>query len=111
MLVAGFETTATTATYMTWCMAKFPDLQTKLRSSILESGIQSDYLDMFVKETMRMFPALPNFVTRTPYEDTTLAGYEIKKGTHVHMSVIAVHYDPEIWPDPYKFDPERFARG
>lgn len=85
-------------------------MQEKLRNDIVKNGMQSDYLDGFVKETMRMFPALPNFVARMPDEDTVLAGCNIKRNTIVFMSVIAVHYDPKVWPDPHKFDPNRFIK-
>ena len=83
-------------------------MQEKLRADIRAFGVESSYLDMFVKETMRMFPALPNFVVRTAGEDTVLAGQRIKRGTSVYMSVVAVHYDASIWPDPHTFKPERF---
>lgn len=108
LLVAGFETTATTATYLLWCIARHARLQEELRADIGRAGIHSEYLDGFVKETMRMYPALPNFVIRTPEEDVVLAGHRIRRGTAVHMSVVAVHYDPAVWPDPHTFDPTRF---
>lgn len=111
IVMAGFETTATTSTYVLWCIAKHKLLAVRLRSDILSYGIESKYLDMFIKEVMRMYPALPNFVIRTPNEDTKLAGYTIKRGMSVYMSVNTVHYDPTIWKDPYRFDPDRFSEG
>ena len=78
---------------------------------MLSYGIESEYLDMFIKEVMRMFPALPNFVIRTPHEDATLNGHTIKKGMSVYLSINSIHYDETLWPQPHKFDPERFAKG
>lgn len=111
ILVAGFETTATTATYILWCIAKHQTCAAKLRSDILSYGVESKYLDMFIKEVMRMYPALPNFVIRTPHEDTNVKGFTIKRGMSVYMSVNSIHHDPTIWEDPFRFDPERFDEG
>lgn len=111
VLVAGFDTTATTSTYVLWCIAKHEHCKRRLRSDILSYGVGSKYLDMFIKEVMRMYPALPNFVIRTPHEDTKVSGYTIKRGMSVYMSVNSIHHDDSIWPDPYRFDPERFAEG
>ena len=111
LCVAGFETTAATSTYVLWCIAKYTQCKEKLRFEVMNYGLESEYLDMFIKEVMRMFPALPNFVMRTPDQDTTLQGYVIKKGMTVYLSINAIHYDETIWPDPYRFDPERFAKG
>lgn len=108
---AGFETTATSASYLIWCMAKHVECQSALRASVQKHGMQSEYLDMFIKEVMRMFPALPNFVIRTPNADTQVGGVRVKRGTPVYMSVQAVHYDSRLWPEPHLFKPERFAQG
>lgn len=111
VLIAGFETTATTSSYILWCLAKHVEYQVKLKADIIRNGIESKYMDMFIKEVMRMYPALPNFVIRTPHEDTKVGKYTIKSGMSVYLSVNTVHYDETIWPDPHRFDPERFAEG
>lgn len=78
---------------------------------MLEHDIRSPYLDMFIKEVMRMYPPLTNFVVRTPIEDAVVAGRRIPRGMSVYLGVHTVHYDETIWPQPDKFDPERFAEG
>ena len=40
-------------------------------------------------------------------EDCEIAGYNIPKGTSLTFSIYAIHHDPEYWPDPDRFDPER----
>lgn len=111
VLIAGFETTATTSSYILWCLAKHSECQARLKEDVLSYGLESKYLDMFIKEVMRMYPALPNFVIRTPHEDTKIGGRPIKRGMSVYLSVHTVHYDESIWPEPHRFDPERFAEG
>jgi cytochrome P450 family 2 subfamily U polypeptide 1 len=41
-------------------------------------------------------------------EDTQLGGYNIPKGTMVVPNIFSVHMDPNLWPEPHKFKPERF---
>lgn len=59
---------------------------------------------------MRKYPTLP-VLTRECSKDYTLPGttFWIPKGTSVFIPVIGLHKDPEIYPDPEKFDPERFS--
>lgn len=110
-MVAGFETTASTLSYILWCIARHPELKARLLADILEAGAHSRYLDMFIKEVMRMYPAVANFVIRSPKRDTLIAGRPIKRGMSVYLGMSSVHYDAAIYPKPHKFDPERFAEG
>lgn len=41
-------------------------------------------------------------------EDVTIAGYNVPKGTHIHVNAFALHHDPKFWPIPKQFDPTRF---
>lgn len=111
LVIAGFETTATTSTYLLWCIAKHESERKKLEADVERDGIHSKYLDQFIKEVMRMFPALPNFVARRPSCDTRVSGWTIKRDTTVFMSVNTVHYDASVWHEPHKFSPDRFADG
>ena len=44
-------------------------------------------------------------------EDVWVAGYFFPKNTNVMASISYIHYDPDIWPDPERFDPDRFLDG
>nr|BAV93952.1 cytochrome P450 3194A1 [Chamberlinius hualienensis] len=118
-LVAGFDTTANAISFTTYELALNPECQQKLHDEIDETLkihgklspeiiLALPYLDMTLSETLRMFsPA-----TRLERECTSsyqLENIYIPKGTMVSIGVHAIHHDPEIYPEPHKFDPERFT--
>ncbi|XP_011165193.2 cytochrome P450 4C1 [Solenopsis invicta] len=68
---------------------------------------QLKYLDRVMKETLRILPSIP-VITRKLTEDVKLGNNILPKGLTIGMSIIFIHRNPEIWPDPLKFDPDRF---
>ncbi|XP_031102513.1 cytochrome P450 CYP82D47-like [Ipomoea triloba] len=66
------------------------------------------YLHAVVKETLRLYPPAPFLVPHEAIEDCTIGGYHIPKGTQLYVNVWKLHRDPQVWPDPEKFSPERF---
>lgn len=66
---------------------------------------------MVISETLRMYAPL-GFLDRFANEDYEIpkTGLVLKKGTAVYVSVHGLHYDPEYFPDPEKFDPMRFSK-
>ena len=68
------------------------------------------YLDMVVAETLRMYPILP-FLDRRAETDYQFPGTKlsIKAGTPVLIPMHAMHMDPNYFPNPQVFDPERFS--
>jgi cytochrome P450 family 3 subfamily A len=62
---------------------------------------------MVIDETLRMFPAALR-LDRVAGEDFEYEGIKIEKGQVVAVPLWALHHDPEIYPDPDRFDPERF---
>ncbi|XP_023931556.1 cytochrome P450 3A11-like [Lingula anatina] len=69
------------------------------------------YLDMFLKESLRLHPIAPFGPGRTAQESSTVMGVHIPKGMKVRCDVYSIHMDPEHWgpPDPSLFCPERFT--
>lgn len=67
------------------------------------------YLDMVVHETMRLFPVLP-VIDREAMQPYKIPNFDlvIEKHTPIFISLLGLHYDPEYFPNPEKFDPERF---
>lgn len=64
-------------------------------------------MDRFLKEVLRLFPSAP-FVARNLIEELEINGVVLPVGTSVHMMFFDLHRDPEHFPDPLRFDPDRF---
>ncbi|XP_054740137.1 cytochrome P450 6a22-like [Anastrepha obliqua] len=121
-LLAGYETSSSTMGFALYELAKQPDIQDRLRTEInevlerhnndftYEAMQDMHYLDQVFSETLRKYPIVPH-LTREAQADykTNDPRYTIEKGTMVNIPVYAIHYDPEYYPDPEKFDPERFS--
>ena len=66
-----------------------------------------EYLDMVVNETLRMFP-IGVRIDRFCKKDVEIHGVSIPKGTTVTVPISVLHRDPEFWPEPEEFRPERY---
>ncbi|XP_037054366.1 cytochrome P450 3A9-like isoform X3 [Peromyscus leucopus] len=117
---AGYETTSTTLTFITYLLATHPNVQEKLQHEIdavlpnkapatYETLLEMEYLDMVVNETMRLYPVATR-VNRLSKKDAEINGVLISKGTVVVIPVFVLHRDPKYWPDPEEFRPERFSK-
>ncbi|XP_021932183.1 probable cytochrome P450 4aa1 isoform X2 [Zootermopsis nevadensis] len=65
------------------------------------------YLDQCIKETLRMYPSVP-LIFRTLTQDAKLGQYTVPAGCGILISPFATHHLPGIYPEPEKFDPDRF---
>lgn len=119
--LAGFETTSTTVTYCLYEMAFNQDIQRKLQEEIdatkkkhgsftYNSINEMSYLHMVVSETLRKYPPVP-ILNRVCTKDIELPNTDIilNEGTLVTIPVFGIHMDPDIYPEPDKFIPERFT--
>uniref|UniRef100_A0A8C8UNF6 unspecific monooxygenase n=2 Tax=Peromyscus maniculatus bairdii TaxID=230844 RepID=A0A8C8UNF6_PERMB len=68
-----------------------------------------EYLDMMVNETLRLYP-IANRLERVSKKDVEINGVFIPKGTIVMVPTYPLHRDPEYWPEPEEFRPERFSK-
>ncbi|KAI5656088.1 hypothetical protein M9H77_24881 [Catharanthus roseus] len=120
MIIAGQDTTASAITWMAKYLDDNIEVQNLLREEqlsvskrltasnlSLEDLSNMPYAAKVVKESLRMASIVP-WLPRLPLEDCELQGYKIKKGWSVNIDVKSVHFDPELYSDPYKFNPSRF---
>ncbi|MDQ8046955.1 MAG: cytochrome P450 [Patulibacter sp.] len=105
LLVAGHETTATSLSWAVERLIRNPPVLARLKAE-LEEG-KDEYLDAVIKETLRMRPVLP-VVVRDLQEEVEIGGHVLPAGTRVACSITNVHRNPEVYPDPHVFRPERF---
>ncbi|XP_035829253.1 cytochrome P450 3A16 isoform X2 [Aplysia californica] len=117
-LFAGYETSATALSFTLFLLALNPECLQKAQEEVDQvlkgkfpdyNSTQSlHYLDMCLNEGMRLFPPTP-LLERMCSGDIELRGIRIPKGMSVTFPVSAIHHDPELWPEPEKFIPERFT--
>uniref|UniRef100_A0A663LNI6 Thromboxane-A synthase n=1 Tax=Athene cunicularia TaxID=194338 RepID=A0A663LNI6_ATHCN len=118
-LIAGFETTTSTLSFATYLLATNPECQEKVLQEVDEfsakhmvpdyQNVQElPYLEMVIAETLRMYPPAFRF-TREAAEDCIVLGQRIPAGAVIETAVGHLHHNPEFWPEPEKFMPERFT--
>lgn len=67
------------------------------------------YLDLVVKESLRILPPVP-MISRTLREDVVLNGVNIPAKSEIVLMIYDLHHNPDVFPDPEKFIPERFLQ-
>ncbi len=118
ILVAGHETTAYTLTFAFYLLTRHPELYAKLQQEVrsvlqgrpptIEDLANLRYTVQVFKETLRLFPAA-HTLPRQATQDTTIGGYEVRKGWFVGVDIWGMHRRPDYFPDPKRFDPDRFT--
>jgi cytochrome P450 len=105
LLVAGHETTATALAWAVERLVRHPDKLMRLADEV-SSGEQR-YLEAVVTETLRLRPVI-SLVGRTLTEPAEIGGWPLAAGVTVVPSIYLVHRRPEVYPNPERFEPERF---
>ncbi len=115
LLVAGHETTAIALAWAMYWLHRNPATLQRLREELATLGDDPDpeaiarlpYLEAVCHETLRLFPILP-LVPRTVIKDMQLGPYTVPAGLNVGFCPAIVHRNPDIYPDPDTFKPERW---
>ncbi|XP_022756882.1 cytochrome P450 714C2-like isoform X2 [Durio zibethinus] len=121
MYFAGYETTATTASWTLMLLAAHPDWQARVRAEVLETCQRSlpdadmlrnmRKLTMVIQETLRLYPPA-TFVIRQALDDIDFKGIMIPKDMNIQIPIPTLQQSLELWgPDAHEFNPERFANG
>lgn len=117
LFVAGHETTATALAWSLYLLARDPEAYAKARAEALalegraptfEDLPRLSYCLKVFKESLRIYPPV-YFFGRQAIADVTLGGYELPRNSIVLISLYAMQRRAEVWPDPLRFDPERFT--
>ncbi|XP_043717818.1 cytochrome P450 71AU50-like [Telopea speciosissima] len=125
MILAAIDTSAVTIEWILSELLRNPKvmerLQEELRNKVgidrlveEEDLVKLEYLDMVVKETMRIHPVAPLLAPHESVEDITINGYHIPKKSRVIINAWAIQRDPNVWStygDAEKFLPERFIEN
>ncbi|XP_056227534.1 cytochrome P450 3A27-like [Seriola aureovittata] len=119
-LFAGYETSATTLVFLVYTLARNPEVMKRLQKEIdstfpnkgpvqYEALMQMEYLDSVVNECLRLYPPAAR-IERVAKETVKINGVTIPKDIVVMIPVYALHRDPELWPEPEEFKPDRFSK-
>jgi cytochrome P450 len=114
LLVAGHETTSIALSWALYWLHRHPETLARLRAEldacpdVATTDLSTlPWLGMVVKETLRLWPIVPDML-RTVRRDYALGEWKVPAGMCMAVSAAVTHYDPELYPEPESFRPERF---
>ncbi|GFP94166.1 cytochrome p450 cyp736a12 [Phtheirospermum japonicum] len=119
LLIAGMDTSSTAVEWALSELFRHPQIMKKLQNE-LESAVGLDhmveeqhvhtleYLDAVIKESLRLHPVAPLLIPHESMEDCVIDGFHIPKKSRILVNTWAIGRDPNVWPDPETFSPERF---
>jgi len=118
LFLAGYETMANALTWTWYLLSQNPEVEDQLHQeldTVLDSHFPTVedfeklfYTRMVFAEAMRLYPPVWTVAPRVR-EDYELGGYVIPADAIVFMSQYVMHHDPRYYPNPFRFDPERWA--
>ena len=120
IMLAGYETTNNTLSYTAYLLALNPTVQDKLiqeinnyyennpDSSLYDAAENIEYVNMVLCESLRMYPPAPRTNRECKQTCAVADDLIIEEGIDISFPIFLLHRNPEYWPNPDKFDPERF---
>ncbi|MFE0457856.1 cytochrome P450 [Kitasatospora sp. NPDC058965] len=118
MIIAGYETSANAMAWICYELATHPDVQRRVQEEVdrvLDGRVPTfadlselTYTRMVIDETLRL--RTPAWHTmRNSVDEDVIGGYRIPKGVSIYLNMLLFHRHREFWPDPTRFDPDRFT--
>jgi len=119
-LIAGHETTSSLLSFALYFLMRDPEVLAKARREVdailtepgqlptYEETRGMQYLEQILFESLRLWPTAPGFALRAK-EDTTIDGFPISTEDILLANLTGLHRDPNVWREPERFDPDRFA--
>ncbi|KAJ7656544.1 cytochrome P450 [Mycena rosella] len=123
LLAAGHDTVGGVCTVGTFHILRNPMVHARLVEEVRQVWPDVDspagysqleklpYLTAIIKESLRLAHGIVSNLPRVTGADMKIANYDVPKNTIISMSVIFMHLNPDIFPDPERFDPERWLNG
>jgi len=118
LFFAGHETSASALCWTHYFLAQHPDVRERILrevESVLRGRVPThedleklEYTEQVVQESLRVYSPI-HAISRVALVDNTVGGCRVPAGTSAYISLYATHRLPKYWPDPERFDPERFA--
>jgi cytochrome P450 len=117
LLTAGHETTTLALAWAMFLIATRPEMMERMADEArFLNGAAPAYEDLFklkytrnvAEEAMRLYPPVWA-ISRTAVKEDEIGGYQVAPGTEVLIFPCVTHRDPRWWPEPERFNPERFA--
>jgi len=119
LFVAGHETTANTLSWTLFLLTQHPQILARVEDELaavlgprpptLDDLPRLVFLGRVIDESMRLLPATPVLFMRVCAEPVTLAGHVLSTGTRLALSPLMTHREPTLFPQPRRFDPDRWA--
>ncbi|XP_058126451.1 cytochrome P450 6A1-like [Anopheles coustani] len=119
--LGGFETSSTTMSYCLYELSLNEEIQQRARECVQNAvrkhgGLTYDalmdmpYIDQCINESLRKYPPGANLIRQVSH-DYRVPGTDVTfpKGMNVMIPVYAIHHDPDNYPDPERYDPDRFS--
>ncbi|KAL8262716.1 hypothetical protein R6Q59_024065 [Mikania micrantha] len=122
MFGAGIDTTSGTVEWAISELLRCPRAMEKLQAELTqaskgkerinEEDVQNlTYLNLVIRETLRLHPPLPLVMPRECRQPMNLAGYDVASKTRLIINAYAINRDPVYWKDAETFNPERFENS
>lgn len=120
LIVAGHETSAGTLNWAWYLLSQHADVERRVLDELATRGADDDfgfervmsleYLPRVLRETLRLYPPVWLF-SRRALEADRIGDWDIPAGAHIFISPYLLHRNSALWPDPERFDPDRFSEA
>ncbi len=117
LIIAGHETSAGTLNWAWYLLARHPEVERRVLDELARVAPGDDfgfeqlmaltYMGQVLRETLRLYPPVWLFSRRALHDDR-LGDYHVPAGAHIFISPYLIHRQPGLWPDPERFNPDRF---
>jgi cytochrome P450 len=116
LLIAGHETTANSVAWAMYWIAQHANVRDRLVAELRHTDERTDpaelarlpYLNAVCNEAMRLYPSVMMTVPRRTTETTEILGHRVPADTNIYGCIYIAHRNPAIYPDPLRFNPDRF---